>query len=302
MCKAMFERLYLLGSDYFEYQPIKTCSSVSAERFGLKFQIVNTPNFFDNDVCQEKANEIVKCLALTSPGPHCFLIVIDIDCFGEMDMVSIEQSFNFFGEAMKDFTIFILTSDMEEEIICKMLDDNKCLQDMVSQCKGRWHAFSKSFPLSERIKPLVESMKKLTDGKKHFENKETKEVNKVIKESTAQLEEQKKADFKKKEESAEKLRRSEEQIQKLTEEKAAVEAEKNLEIEKLNNEVEKLKNENKKMKEDNSTLPKDDKSSTSSKKAVVDAVMPALATVAATAIAPKFTECITKFAKGIKKK
>lgn len=285
-CKTLFERRFLLGSNFFEYgQPIKTCSSVSAERFGLKFQIVNTPNFFDNDVCQENANEIVKCLALTSPGPHCFLIVIDIDMFGERDMASIERSFNFFGEAMKDFTILIFISEMkemEEKTIYMTLEDKPYFQDMVSQWKDKWHALNIFRAREEDIKPVFENMKKKTDGKKHFENEETKEVNKVIRETTAQLEEQEKADLKKREELVEELRRSKEQIQKLTKQKAesvAENKENESEIKKLNNAVEALENKIKEMEEEINRRTTDDKSSSSS--VAETALITTIATLAA---------------------
>lgn len=83
--------------------------------------------------------------------------------FGERDMASIERSFNFFGEAMKDFTILILISEMvemEEKTLYMMLEDKPYLQDLVSQFKDKCHAFNLFRAREEDIKPVFENMKK----------------------------------------------------------------------------------------------------------------------------------------------
>lgn len=55
------------------------CTSRHAQRFGKEILVVDTPGVFDttstNDVVQK---EILKCIGITSPGPHCFLLIMGL--------------------------------------------------------------------------------------------------------------------------------------------------------------------------------------------------------------------------------
>ena len=57
------------------------CSFSTVCRFNKKIIIVDTPGIFDTD--KKKTNDVIqleisKCICMTSPGPHAFILVINI--------------------------------------------------------------------------------------------------------------------------------------------------------------------------------------------------------------------------------
>lgn len=57
----------------------KKCKSGKTLLSGKEIQVVDTPGVFDTDTSDvDTQKEIVKCIGITSPGPHCFLLVIGL--------------------------------------------------------------------------------------------------------------------------------------------------------------------------------------------------------------------------------
>lgn len=94
------------------------CSQRSSIRFGHKFVIVDTPGIFDtsqtNDHTQE---EICKCIAITSPGPHAFILILSISRFTAEEQNSIEHFVKHFGENIYKYVIVLFTrkDDLDED-------------------------------------------------------------------------------------------------------------------------------------------------------------------------------------------
>lgn len=88
----------ILNENFFKSLPLglsvtSCCSSRYAKRFGRKVLVVDTPGILDtsvpNNVVQK---EIFKCIAMASPGPHCFLLVLGLTRFTEEEEESVNTS------------------------------------------------------------------------------------------------------------------------------------------------------------------------------------------------------------------
>lgn len=102
------------------------CSQRYSIRFGLKILIVDTPGIFDTTKTNEHTQgEICKCIAITSPGPHAFILVLSVSRFTEEDHKSIEHFVKYFGENMYNYVIVLFTrkEDLDE--------DNKTIFDHI---------------------------------------------------------------------------------------------------------------------------------------------------------------------------
>ncbi|XP_034307494.2 GTPase IMAP family member 4 isoform X2 [Magallana gigas] len=132
------------------------CTSRQAQRFGKEIQVVDTPGIFDtnlpNDVVQK---EIVKCIGMTSPGPHCFLLVLGLTRFTQEEEESIDHFVNYFGRRVFSYFIVLFTRKDDLDHHGKTLDDHlrtvpTSLKKILGQCDHRCIAFNNRAPSPAR--------------------------------------------------------------------------------------------------------------------------------------------------------
>lgn len=110
--------------------------------------VVETPGIFDTSRTNEKIQEeISKCIAITSPGAHAFILVLSTGRFTEEEQQTIEHFSKYFGEDMFRFVIVLFTrKDDLDEADRTLLDHIKTtppkLQMLIKKCGGRVIAFN----------------------------------------------------------------------------------------------------------------------------------------------------------------
>ncbi|KAK3579327.1 hypothetical protein CHS0354_029613 [Potamilus streckersoni] len=106
----------------------ENCLCHSALRFGKRIVYVDTPGFFDierpNEIIQK---EIIKCLALSSPGPHVFLLIIKADRFTPEEKATIDLCKKIFGDEFYKYLIIVFTHKD------KLDKSGKSLQQFISE-------------------------------------------------------------------------------------------------------------------------------------------------------------------------
>ena len=152
----------ILGIDTFKSEmsgtsETKICCQFSAIRFNKKIVVVDTPGVFDtdrpNDITQQ---EICKCIGISSPGPHAFILVIDVaNRFTEEDTRTIEHFEKYFGEELYRYLIVLFTRKDQLDIRGKRLEDfiNTCprdLQRLINKCCNRVFALDNTLSVSKR--------------------------------------------------------------------------------------------------------------------------------------------------------
>lgn len=154
------------------FQSSSSCSSVTsfcvskrANRFGKNIQIVDTPGTFDTSVPNETVQrEIVKCIGITSPGPHCFLLVMGLSRFTHEDEKSINHFVNYFGKDVFRYFVVLFTRKDDLDYEGRTLDDHlqtipQNLKTFIDKCGGRCIAFNnraKSPEREDQVKDLLE--------------------------------------------------------------------------------------------------------------------------------------------------
>lgn len=123
------------------------CLQTSAVRFGHKILIVDTPGIFDTKFNKNIQKEILKCISITSPGPHAFILVLNIARYTEEEHKSVQHFVDSFGEKVFRYLIVLLTrkDDLDEERIT--IDDHiasvpQTLQTFIAKCGRRVIAFN----------------------------------------------------------------------------------------------------------------------------------------------------------------
>lgn len=136
------------------------CSQTSAVRFGRKILIVDTPGIFDttqsNKYIQE---EISKCICITAPGPHAFILVLNTARYTDEEQKSVQHFVDFFGENIFQYSIVLFTRKDDLDVEGKHLNDfiksvPPTIQTFIEKCGRRVIAFNNRLTGDERDKQV----------------------------------------------------------------------------------------------------------------------------------------------------
>ncbi|XP_051720198.1 GTPase IMAP family member 9-like isoform X2 [Ctenopharyngodon idella] len=135
----------------------KECATVEERELVL----VDTPDFFDTDQTLQK---LEQCLALCSPGPHAFLLVVPIERYTEEQQRTIDMILEMFHEDVSHHTILIfshadrLGGESIEEFISK--EKNQKVQELVERFGRRFVAFDNTTN-RDQVSRLLQEVDKL---------------------------------------------------------------------------------------------------------------------------------------------
>jgi GTP-binding protein EngB required for normal cell division len=179
------------------------CTSKHAQRFGKDILVVDTPGIFDtnspNDIVQK---EIVKCIGITSPGPHCFLLVLSLSRFTQEEEKSINHFVNYFGNNVFRYFIILFTRKDDLDHHGLTLDDHirtvpQNLKDIIQKCGHRCIAFNNraSSPArDDQVEDLLEMIKDIMRQNRGecYTNDMYSEAEKVMKQRENEIKEKRK--------------------------------------------------------------------------------------------------------------
>ncbi|KAK9981666.1 hypothetical protein ABG768_001190, partial [Culter alburnus] len=122
--------------------------------------------------------EMMKSLDLSDPGPHVFLLIINLGIFEEDKRNIVEEIQEIFGAQALKFTLVLITGREQmsyRKWICKQREN----QDLVSQCTGKYHEISSnSVNDSIRITMLLQKIDEIIkqNDEQHYESTATQHL------------------------------------------------------------------------------------------------------------------------------
>lgn len=135
--------------------------------------------------------EIVKCIGMTSPGPHAVILVTSIGRFTQEEQDTVSHFVNHFGEGCKAYMIVLFTRkddlDDDDQSLDKYVSSSPPqLRDFVRQCNDRCIGFNNRGSKSEKENQVKQLFKMidtmvLNNGGKFYTHEMFEEAEKTLK-------------------------------------------------------------------------------------------------------------------------
>ncbi|KAL1279197.1 hypothetical protein QQF64_025870 [Cirrhinus molitorella] len=170
----------ILGRDVFRVNWTCTCEKQESVVFGKNISIIETPGLLD--VKHELKRDIKKCLNMSSPGPHVFLLVIRLnERVTEEDKNTVKWIQENFGEDGVHHTFVLLTHVdlLKDESLDQYIRKSPDLQSVIDSCGGRFHSFNNQDRNNQnQVTELLEKIEQWIkdNGGEHHANEESSET------------------------------------------------------------------------------------------------------------------------------
>ncbi|KAG2464401.1 GIMA4 GTPase, partial [Polypterus senegalus] len=144
----------------------KECVKGKAIVDGRNVTVVDTPGFFDIELTEEEVRkEIVRCMALCSPGPHVFLVVIPVRKFTQEEKAAVQKIQELLADSSHQFALVLFTHQDhlgKNKSIEQFITENEHLKELVQKCGNRTHIFNnKNTADSTQVTELLKKIDKM---------------------------------------------------------------------------------------------------------------------------------------------
>uniref|UniRef100_A0A671PWV6 AIG1-type G domain-containing protein n=1 Tax=Sinocyclocheilus anshuiensis TaxID=1608454 RepID=A0A671PWV6_9TELE len=144
----------------------ETCEKGKVRIDERRISVIDTPGLFDTTLSHKKmTNEIKRCVEMSAPGPHVFLLVIRAGRFTEEEKNTVKWIQKNFGEEAARYTIILFThaDHLRGKPLQEYLKSND-LQALVNECDGRFHSFNNNDTQNRsQVTELLEKIERMLE-------------------------------------------------------------------------------------------------------------------------------------------
>ncbi|XP_056277505.1 GTPase IMAP family member 9-like [Pseudoliparis swirei] len=178
----------------------KVCKKAVGEVNGGKVSVIDTPGLFDTDTDQEiTIGEIARCMVYAAPGPHVFLIVVQLGRHTEEEKNAVLKIQEVFGEEADRHSMVLFTHGdrLKGKPVEEFLKDSGDLKELVDKCNGNYHVFNNEATDQSQVGELLDKIRDMMreNGGSHYttdmfqmaEKRVEEEKQRIIKEKQEQM-------------------------------------------------------------------------------------------------------------------
>ncbi|KAK6290951.1 hypothetical protein J4Q44_G00386480 [Coregonus suidteri] len=167
----------------------KECKKTRGNVGKQSVAVIDTPGLFDTTLSNEEGlRKIALCVSLSAPGPHVFLVVLQLGRFTEEEQKTVEMIQKFFGGEASKYTMVLFTHgdllDDDDVTIEDFLLENPGLESLLSQCNGGYHVFKNNDKNRSQVTELLEKINNMVmmNGGSHYTTEMFQEAEREIEE------------------------------------------------------------------------------------------------------------------------
>ncbi|XP_029114863.1 GTPase IMAP family member 4-like isoform X2 [Scleropages formosus] len=115
------------------------------ERYGRLVTVIDTPGLFNTELSEEQLRaELQRAVSLCEPGPHAFLLVLQLGRFTQQEKRVMETLQELLSKSVDQFTVLLFTHGdrLEDQTIEEFISEDTNLQELLRKCGGRYHVFN----------------------------------------------------------------------------------------------------------------------------------------------------------------
>lgn len=177
----------ILGEKIFKSQPsaksvTEYCEKGVARWGDRAVSVVDTPGILDTEKSAEFIKkEIVRCVEVSSPGPHVFLLVLQIGRFTKEEKNSVEALKELFGPQANQYMVVLFTrgGDLGDTTIQQYVREGSAdLRRVIQSCGNRFHVFENTRSDRNQVTELIKKIDDMVagNGGTHYTDAMYKEV------------------------------------------------------------------------------------------------------------------------------
>ncbi|XP_067106443.1 GTPase IMAP family member 4-like [Osmerus mordax] len=167
------------------------CDKQRGEVEGMKVAVVDTPGVLDNLLKEKVITEIKKCISFSAPGPHVFLVVIQLGRFTPEEQETVKIIQNTFGVQAEKYTMVLFTHGdlLKDGSIEDFVKDSPELRNFIQTCQGGYHVFNNTDKNPSQVTQLLEKIKHMVrkNGGSHYTNEMFQEAERAIQEEKEKI-------------------------------------------------------------------------------------------------------------------
>ncbi|XP_016306904.1 GTPase IMAP family member 7-like isoform X1 [Sinocyclocheilus anshuiensis] len=150
--------------------------------------VIDTPGMFDTYMSEEQLKaEIAKCVYMSAPGPHVFLLVMRLDArYTNEEKNTVKWIQENFGEEATRYTIILFTrgDQLKGQTLDDYISENNDLKALVNERGDRYHLFNnEDMKNRSQVTELLEKIEKMVkeNGGQHYTNETYRKAQDEIK-------------------------------------------------------------------------------------------------------------------------
>uniref|UniRef100_A0A9J8BCF2 AIG1-type G domain-containing protein n=1 Tax=Cyprinus carpio carpio TaxID=630221 RepID=A0A9J8BCF2_CYPCA len=187
----------ILGKKVFKSEISSSSVTGECEKYhaiinGRKVSVIDSPGLFDTSLTTEEVvNRIKLCIPLSAPGPHVFLVVIQLGRFTDEEAEAVRIIQAVFGEESSNYIMALFTHGdrLEGKNIHTFVRGNPKLLNFIKTCSGRYHVFNNKERNPEQVIQLLDQIDKMVTGNggQHYTSEMLERAERAIEEEKQRI-------------------------------------------------------------------------------------------------------------------